>query len=195
MVLQPAAHNLEQGDIDLPSTGRPVVRSNAGVISSGTLSHLHGRYAHVLSGGNAFDALVAAGFAAAVVEPIASYSLAAEGVSCCMTRPTATCCHSAARAVRPARQPPISTPPGGLERIPTGPGMNAPLSFTLPGIVDAFIAMLDRYGTMELTDVLAPAISYAADGIPHYEYMLGRLHAQSGQQQFDNSHPAVGRVL
>ena len=34
----------------------------------------------LLGGGNAFDALVAAGFAAAVTEPIASYSLAAESV-------------------------------------------------------------------------------------------------------------------
>ena len=59
----------------------------------------------------------------------------------------------------------------------------------LPGVVDAFISMLERYGTMELSDVIAPAISYAAEGIPNYEYMLDRLQSRSGQQQFDNFPP------
>ena len=49
--------------------------------------------------------------------------------------------------------------------------------------------MLERYGTMELSDVIAPAISYAAAGIPNYEYMLDRLHSIPGQQQFDNFPP------
>ena len=35
MARQQAVHNLEQGDVKLPDTGRPVVRSTKGVISSG----------------------------------------------------------------------------------------------------------------------------------------------------------------
>ena len=189
MVLQPAAHNLEQGDIDLPSTGRPVVRSNAGVISSGHYLTSMAGMRMLLAGGNAFDALVAAGFAAAVVEAIASYSLAAEGVFMLYDSATGDLLSLSGQGSAPGAATADFYTSRGFERIPTGPGMNAPLSFTLPGIVDAFIAMLDRYGTMELTDVLAPAISYAADGIPNYEYMLGRLHSQSGQQQFDNFPP------
>ena len=80
MAQQQAAYNLEQSDVALPSTGRPVVRSTQGVISSGHYLTSMAGMRVLLDGGNAFDALVAAGFAAAVVEPIASYSLAAEGV-------------------------------------------------------------------------------------------------------------------
>ena len=80
MAATPTAYELEQGDIVLPPTGRPVVHSTQGVISSGHYLTSMAGMRMLLNGGNAFDAVVAAGFAAAVVEPIASYSLAAEGV-------------------------------------------------------------------------------------------------------------------
>ena len=80
MATQSIAPNLEQGDLTLPATGRPVIRSSKGVISSGHYLTSTAGMRILLSGGNAFDALAAAGIAAAVIEPIASYSLAAEGV-------------------------------------------------------------------------------------------------------------------
>ena len=73
-------YTLEQGDPNRPPTGRPVVYATQGVISSGHYLTSMAGMRMLLGVGNAFDALVAAGFAAAVVEPIASYSLAAEGV-------------------------------------------------------------------------------------------------------------------
>ena len=195
MVIQQTTHNLEQGDVALPDTGRPVVRSTEGVISSGHYLTSMAGMRMLLAGGNAFDALVAAGFAAAVVEPIASYSLAAEGVFMLYDSASGDLLSLSGQGGAPAAATAEFYRARGHERIPTGPGMDAPLSFTQPGIVDAFIAMLERYGTMSLADVLAPAISYAADGIPHYEYMLERLKSTSGQEQFDNFPPGGWEVF
>ena len=72
MVSQQSTVNTEQGNIIRQSTGRPVIRSTEGVISSGHYLTSMAGTRMLLNGGNAFDALVAAGFAAAVVEPIAS---------------------------------------------------------------------------------------------------------------------------
>ena len=189
MVIQQTVHNLEQGDVSLPDTGRPVVRSNEGVISSGHYLTSMAGMKMLMAGGNAFDAMVAASLAAAVVEPIASYSLLAEGVFMLYDSASGDLTSLNGQGGAPAAATPEFYRSRGHERIPTGPGMDAPLSFTQPGIVDAFIAMLERYGTLSFADVVAPAVSYAEDGIPHYEYMLERLRSPSGQEQFDNFPP------
>ena len=59
----------------------------------------------------------------------------------------------------------------GLDRIPTGPGADAHLSFTVPGAVDAYLTLLETYGTKPVREVLAPAVDYAERGFPMYEYM------------------------
>ena len=190
MARQQAAYNLEQGDVALPPTGRPVVRSTQGVISSGHYLTSMAGMRVLLSGGNAFDALVAAGFAAAVVEPIASYSLAAEGVFMLYDAASGDLLSLSGQGTAPGKATPEFYASQGLERIPTGPGHDkAHLSFTLPGIVDAFISILEKYGTMSIDEVLAPAISYAGDGIPHYEYMLERLKSPATAEQFGQYSP------
>jgi gamma-glutamyltranspeptidase/glutathione hydrolase len=40
---------------------------------------------------------------------------------------------------------------------------------TVPGAVDAWITLHEKYGTMKLADLLAPAIAYADDGFPVME--------------------------
>ena len=186
MVSQQTAVNTEQGNTTQPITGRPVIRSTEGVISSGHYLTSMAGMRMLLSGGNAFDALVAAGFAAAVVEPIASYSLAAEGVFMLYDSASGELLSLSGQGTAPGKATPEFYKSHGLERIPTGPGhQQSHLSFTLPGVVHAFISLAERYGTKSIDELLAPAVSYATDGIPNYEYMIDRLNSSATAQQFD----------
>ncbi len=186
MANQQTPVNTEQGNTTQRSTGRPVIRSTEGVISSGHYLTSMAGMRMLLSGGNAFDALVAAGFAAAVVEPIASYSLAAEGVFMLYDSASGELLSLSGQGTAPGKATPDFYRSQGLERIPTGPGhQQSHLSFTLPGVVHAFISLAERYGAKSIDEILAPAISYATDGIPNYEYMLDRLDSGATAQQFD----------
>ncbi|CAI8052938.1 Glutathione hydrolase-like YwrD proenzyme [Geodia barretti] len=190
MVSQQSSVNTEQGNITQQSTGRPVIRSTEGVISSGHYLTSMAGTKMLLSGGNAFDAIVAAGFAAAVVEPIASYSLAAEGVFMLHYAKTGEILSLSGQGTAPGKATPSFYKEQGLDRIPTGPGHDrSHLSFTLPGVVHAYISLAERYGTKTIDELLAPAISYADEGIPNYEYMLDRLDSASTAQQFDLYEP------
>ena len=190
MVSQQTAIDTEQGNVTQQSTGRPVIRSTQGVISSGHYLTSMAGTQMLLTGGNAFDALVAAGFAAAVVEPIASYSLAAEGVFMLYDATGGELLSLSGQGTAPGAATAAFYKSQGLERIPTGPGhQQSQLSFTLPGVVHAFISLAERYGTKSIDEVLAPAISYASDGIPNYEYMIDRLNSPATAQQFDLYQP------
>lgn len=179
------SYSLEQGDSERPATGRPVIYGKKGVISSGHyLTSMVGMRI-LLQGGNAFDALAASIFAAAVIEPTASYSLGAE---CAYTFFNSTSQEFLALSGQ-------GPSPFGAEieyyrskqfrSIPTGPGLEAPIAFTVPGVVGATFSLLEKYGTRNVEDVLMPAIEYALDGFPNYEYMLNRLRSEETLQQFE----------
>ncbi len=138
----------------------------------------------MLSGGNAFDALAAGVFAAAVVEPTAAFSLATESVFMLYDSRSQDLVSLSGQGIAPQRATVEFYRSQGLEAIPTGPGKKAPLSFTVPGAVHATIAMLDRYGTKSLGEVMAPAIEYAKRGIPRYRYMIDHLRSPSISGQF-----------
>ena len=50
----------------------------------------------------------------------------------------------------------------GLERIPP----YGPLPVTVPGCVDGWFELHDRFGKLSMEDILAPAIAYAREGFP-----------------------------
>jgi gamma-glutamyltranspeptidase/glutathione hydrolase len=148
----------------------------------------------LLSGGNAFDAVVASTLAAAVVEPIASYSLAAEGVFMLYDAKSGDLLSLSGQGTAPGKATVDFFTSQGLDEIPTGPGPQAHLSFTVPGVVAAVLSLLERYGTKTVAEILAPAIEYAERGIPHYEYMIERLNNPGTLRQFDQ-YPPGGREI
>ena len=78
-------------------------------------------------------------------------------------------------------------------------------SVTVPGAVDGWQKLLDRFGKKKLADVLAPAIKAADDGFPVTEWIaqLWRANAdflranEAAAQTYlpDNRAPAVGQVF
>src|SRR5213593_2786887 len=170
-------HELEHHTADWTTT-RHVVSGTQGVVSAAGMRML-------LSGGNAFDAVVAAGFAAAVVEPTASYTLCGECVALIYDARKRETFAVSGQGTAPALATLAFFRGRGLDRIPTGPGRDAHLSFTVPGAVDAYLTVLETHGTKTVSEVLAPAVHYAERGFPMYEYMHRLLAIPETRSQFD----------
>ena len=189
MTSSESASRLEQSELSRPETGRPVVYGTQGVISSGHYLTSMAGMRMLLSGGNAFDAVVASGFAAAVIEPIAAYSLTAEGVFMLYHAESGQMLSLSGQGTAPGKANVDFYRSKGFENIPTGPGPDAPLSFTVPGVVAAYLSMLERFGTTTGREVVATAVHYAQFGIPMYDYMHGRLRVPASKEQFDHFPP------
>ncbi len=68
----------------------------------------------------------------------------------------------------------------GIDRIPPF----GPLPVSVPGAVDGWFELHDRYGRLPMSDILAPAIAYARDGFPVSEviaYYLERNAPRIGE--------------
>ena len=159
------------------STGRAVVWGTHGVVAAGQHLTAMSGMRMLLAGGNAFDAAVAVGFAGAVLEPLASYSLGAEASFLLYDAASRRIRVLCGQGVAPGRATVDLFRQKGLDKIPTGPGPNVELSFTVPGVADAYFTLLETYGTKTLGEVAAPAIEYARRGFPMYEHMGNRLRS------------------
>jgi gamma-glutamyltranspeptidase/glutathione hydrolase len=142
-------------------TTRPEIRGTFGVVAATHWLASSVGMSILERGGNAFDAAVAAGFTLQVVEPhlngpfgdapiLVWDNKAREARMICGQGPApqgATIAHY--RGL-------------GLDLVP-GTGL---LAAVVPGAFDAWTRMLRDYGTMKLSDILAPAIGYAENGYP-----------------------------
>ncbi|PYV10254.1 MAG: gamma-glutamyltransferase [Acidobacteria bacterium] len=144
------------------ATMRPVVRGRACAVASMKPEATQAAERILLAGGNAFDAIVAGQAVLGLVDAAANgigsdavllvydarskkvFSINAEGT-----------------APRLATIDWYKKNQGG--KIPVNEGL---LSATVPGAVDAWYTLLERWGTMTFAQVLAPAIEIAEQGFP-----------------------------
>jgi gamma-glutamyltranspeptidase / glutathione hydrolase len=179
----PRVHEIEHHTSERATT-RPVVSGMHGVVAAGHPLVSMAGMRMLLTGGNAFDAAAAAGFAAAVVEPTASYTLCGECVAMVYDARRGERVAVSGQGTAPAAATIEAFRRRGLERIPTGPGPNAHLSFTVPGAVDAYLTLLETFGTKSVREALGPAVEYAERGFPMYEYMHRMLAIAETRAQF-----------
>ena len=187
-------HEAEHHAADWATT-RPVVSGTQGLVSAGHPLVAMAGMRMLLSGGNAFDAAAAAGFAAAVVEPTASYTLCGECVAVLHDARSGETHALSGQGTAPALATPALFRGRGHEYIPTGPGADAHLSFTVPGAVDAFLTLLETLGTKTVGEALAPALHYAERGFPMYEYMRRLLAIPESLEQFAVYPPGGAEVF
>ncbi len=155
-------------------------------------------------GGNAADAAAAACFATAIGEPTLT-SLAGGGIM--LYRDAATgevslCdCFSDAPLLRPSDVANHDFHPKDLDFGPTtqrfyiGAG-----SAAVPGIIPGLCTMIERWGTLSVAEVVAPACRMLREGVPlgDYQGRAARLlepimtHTESGRSVF---HTAGGRMI
>jgi len=179
----PRVHEIEHHAAERATT-RPLVSGMHGVVAAGHPLVSMAGMRMLLAGGNAFDAAAAAGFAAAVVEPTASYTLCGECVAMVYDARRRESVALSGQGTAPARATIDVFRRRGLDRIPTGPGADAHLSFTVPGAVDAYLTLLETYGTKSVSEALIPALQYAERGFPMYEYMHRMLAIPETRAQF-----------
>ena len=164
---------------------RPVVSGLRVMATAGTPLTTAAAIRVLNRGGNAIDAGVAAAVAAAVVEPTASYSLPTEVVGLIYDAKRRQVIALNGQGCAPGKMDIEFFRSRGKKLIPVGPGADSPLSFTLPGTIDAWAVAVERYGRLSFAEVLEPAIDYAENGFPMYRYMSLLLKSPEIARQFE----------
>lgn len=144
-----------------PFTTRPEIRGTFGVVASTHWIASAVGMAILERGGNAVDAAVAAGFVLQIAEPHLNGPAGDLPVLFRMAR-TGSVQVLCGQGVAPAAATLEHFRDLGLDLVP-GSGL---LPGVVPGAFDAWMLLLRDHGTMDLSQVMEPAIGYARDGIP-----------------------------
>jgi gamma-glutamyltranspeptidase/glutathione hydrolase len=124
------------------------------------------------AGGNAVDAAIAAMAATGVVRG-ASCGIGGGGFMLIYHAETGRALALDYREVAPGAASPARYLARGLDRITTGP-----LSVGVPGEPAGIVAAHERFGSLPLATVLAPAIGYARHGIRVDQHLAERIASQ-----------------
>src|SRR5262245_27794516 len=146
---------------DFTHSTRSMVLARNGVVAASQPLAAQAGLALLRRGGNAFDAAVAAAAVLNVVEPMSTgiggdvFVLAYSAKQKKLVGLNGSGRSSARASLEALRAK-------GLERMP----VHGPNSVTVPGALDAWAALLERYGSLPLGEVLRDALQYAEEGFP-----------------------------
>ena len=192
-------HALTQTD-DSGQTMRPVIRGRQAAVASMKAEATEAARQILSKGGNAFDAAVGGQAALAVTD----FSLNGVGSDAVLLIYNARekkvySVNAEPRAPKLATIEWYEKNNGG--KIPESNGL---LSGGLPGVVDAWYTLLDRWGTMSFEQVLQPAIDLAENGFPLSEYGASYIAASKKILKYpttvkvylpDGRPPKAGEIL
>lgn len=143
-------------------TMRPVIRGRQAAVTSMLPEATEVARRILAEGGNAFDAIVGGQAALAVTDfPLNGVGADAQILAYIASEKKVVAINAEPRAPKLATIEWFEKNHGGT--IPDSDGL---LSGGIPGVVDAWYILLDRWGTMSFAQVLAPAIDLAKNGYP-----------------------------
>lgn len=167
-------------------TMRPVIRGRQYAVSSMKSQATEAAVRILETGGNAFDAAVAGQAVLALVDP-ASNGYGSDTVVLVYDAKSKKVFSINGEGTAPKLATIDWYKQHNDGKLPTSDGL---LAASLPGVVDAWYLMLDQWGTMSFTQVLAPAIDVAENGFPISE---GLARAISGSQKI-RKYPSTMKV-
>ncbi len=182
-------------------TTRPVIMGTHGAVAAGHYLAARAGLRMLELGGNAIDAGVAMGFALALLKPHAN-GIGGESPILIYSADRGRAFAINGQGVAP-RAATIERYRGlGIDLIP-GDGF---LPATVPSMVDNYLTALAAFGTMPLSEVMAPALEMAEHGFPMYERLRGAIESNLPRWKKDyptsaaafapdGAVPAVGAVF
>jgi gamma-glutamyltranspeptidase/glutathione hydrolase len=153
------------------SSSRSAVTSNNGMVATSQPLAAQVGLKILIDGGNAIDAAVAMAAMLNVVEPM---STGVGGDAFALTYIAKT---DQLTALNASGRAPNSISLDAMKRLGhTEMPETGPLSITVPGTVDGWEVILQRHGSMPLSEVLKPAIQYAEEGFPVTPIIANEWH-------------------
>ena len=165
------------------NTMRPVIRGRTHAAASMKPEATRAAERILLSGGNAFDAAVAGQAVLGIVDA-ASNGVGSDAVILVYDAKARTVVSINAEGTAP-KGATIEWYQKNLNgRLPESDTL---LSGTVPGVVDAWYLLLDRWGTMSFAQVLQPAIEMAENGFPIGERMAAAIATSKKLKKYPSS--------
>jgi gamma-glutamyltranspeptidase / glutathione hydrolase len=166
-----AIPSLAQEEQDSARTMRPVIRGRQYAASSMKLEATRAAVRILEAGGNGFDAIVA-GQAALAVADASLNGVGSDAVILVYDSKAKKVFSIDAEGTAPRLATIDWYKQNNGGRLPVNDGL---LSATVPGVVDAWYVLLDRWGTMSFAQVLEQAIDMAENGFPIGNALAGDI--------------------